>query len=207
MSEILNLIGKQLTAESIGKLSRSIGASPEQTQQAVSAALPTLLGALTRSIEAQDGEKNLHNALLKDHDGSILDNLGALFGGGKADDAGPSVSSRTLSGGAILDHILGNKRQRVETGVSSASGLSTSQVMKLLAMIAPMIMGVLGRRRKQDDLSSGGLGDLLRSEKKQVESDSLGGGLMSKMFDQDGDGDFDMMDMMKFGAKKVFGRD
>ena len=79
--------------------------------------------------------------------------------------------------------------------------------MKLLAMIAPMIMGVLGRRRKQDDLSSGGLGDLLRSEKKQVESDSLGGGLMSKMFDQDGDGDFDMMDMMKFGAKKVFGRD
>ena len=29
----------------------------------------------------------------------------------------------------------------------------------------------------------------------------------AKRVDQDGDGDFDMMDMMKFGAKKVFGRD
>ena len=78
--------------------------------------------------------------------------------------------------------------------------------MKLMAMLAPLLMGVLGKRRKDDNLSSGGLGDLLRGEKKQSESDSLAGGLMARMFDQDGDGDFDMFDMMKFGAKKMFGR-
>jgi hypothetical protein len=43
-------------------------------------------------------------------------------------------------------------------------------------------------------------------EREKVEASSGSSSLIGKIFDQDGDGDFDMMDVMKFGAGKLFGR-
>lgn len=202
MSGLIDLVGNYLNSDSVSQISKTIGAEPEQTQQAIGAILPTLMGAITRNASNDEGAASLHNALANDHDGSILDHLGSFFGGGKPD----AVSSRATQGDSILDHILGNRRSRVEEGVSRSSGLSTSQVMKLMAILAPLLMGALGKRRKEKDLSSGGLSDLLRTEKEEVEEKSFGGGFIARMFDQDGDGDFDMMDIMKFGAGRLFGR-
>jgi len=77
--------------------------------------------------------------------------------------------------------------------------------MKLMSMLAPLLMGVVGKQRQQSKLSPGGLGEMLRGESNQVEAESGGGGLLTRMLDQDGDGDVDMMDIMKFGASKLFG--
>lgn len=74
-----------------------------------------------------------------------------------------------------------------------------------MALLAPLLMGILGKKRQQADLSPGGLGELLRAERNQVEAATAGGGLLGRLFDQDGDGDFDMLDVMKFGAGKLFG--
>ena len=62
-------------------------------------------------------------------------------------------------------------------------------------------MGAVGKQQRQQGLSAGGLSDLLRKESDQIEKESPGGGLMARMLDQDGDGDFDMSDMMKVGMK------
>ena len=202
-ADLLDLIGSHLNQDTLQTLSRNIDATPEQTQSAIGAALPTLIGALARNASEPEGQQQLHRALSNDHDGSLLDNLGSLFAPEKS--AAPGVTERTTSGGAILDHILGKRKPRVEENIGKASGLSGGQVMKLLMMLAPLVMGALGKRRKQEDLSPGGLGDLLRGENERVESASGGGGLIGRMLDQDGDGDFDMMDMMKFGAGKLFG--
>ncbi len=201
MSEILALLREQLQGDTVDSLSQSIGASSAQTQQAIGAILPSLLGGLARNASSSQGQERLHNALSRDHDGSILDQLGSLFGGASA----PSVPEKTIQGGAILDHILGNKRQRVETGVTQSTGLSSGQVIKLMALLAPLVMGILGKKRQQAELSPGDLGDLLRSERNQVEAASGGGGLLSRLLDQDADGDFDMLDVIKFGAGKLFG--
>lgn len=204
MSGLLDLVANHLDSDSISKISQAIGADTEQTQSAIAAALPTLLGGLARNAAEPTGQEQLHNALSRDHDGSLLDQLGGLFGG-KTEQV--TASKKATAGGAILDHILGKSRSRVEEGVSKTSGLSTGQTMKLLMMVAPMLMGILGKRQKEEQLSPGGLGDMLRGERQQVESATGGGGgLMGRIFDQDGDGDFDMMDMMKFGAGKLFGR-
>ncbi|MFK8115466.1 MAG: DUF937 domain-containing protein [Rubripirellula sp.] len=201
MSDLLDLVSQHLNQDTIATLSRSIGADPQQTQQAIGAALPTLLGGLVRNAAQPDGQQQLHGALDRDHDGSILGQLGSLFGQKPAEIQAPE---KTTAGGAILDHILGGRRSRVESGVSQSSGLTSGQTIKLLMMLAPMLMGILGKRQKEEKLSPGGLGDLLRGEEQKVET-SGGGGLIGKVFDQDGDGDFDMMDMMKFGAGKLFG--
>lgn len=203
MSDLFDLVGQHLSRDSVEAISRSIGADTQQTEQAISAALPTLLGGLARNAVQPEGQQQLHRALDRDHDGSILGQLGSLFGAKQEE---LRVPEKTTAGGSILDHILGSRRTKVEEGVSRSSGLSSAQTMKLLMMLAPMVMGILGKRQKEENLSPGGLGDLLRGESEKVEANTGGGGMLGKIFDQDGDGDFDMADMMKFGAGKLFGR-
>ena len=205
-TDLLDVIGLHISDDTVKSLSRSIDATPEQTEAAVGAVLPTLIGAMARNASEPEGQQQLHRALSSDHDGSILDSLGSLFGDQPSAAPTPGVTDRTTAGGAILDHILGNRKSRVEENISRSSGLSGGQAMKLMMMLAPLLMGALGKRRKQEDLSPGGLGDLLRGESERVEAASGGGGFIGRMLDQDGDGDFDMMDMMKFGAGKLFGR-
>ena len=203
-SALFDIVGSHLDDEKLQSLSRSIDATPEQTQAAISAAVPTLIGGLARNASEPEGQQQLHRALSSDHDGSILDHLGSLFGSQEGSASSSGVSERTTSGGAILDHIFGDRKPRVEENIGKVSGLSSGQVMKLLMLLAPLVMGALGKRRQQEELSPGGLGDLLRGESERVEAES-GGGFIGRMLDQDGDGDFDMMDMMKFGAGKLFG--
>ena len=76
MSGIYDLISSQLTEDRVLSITQSIGPDPAQTQQAISAALPTLLGALARNASTPQGEQQLHQALVSDHDGSILDQDG-----------------------------------------------------------------------------------------------------------------------------------
>lgn len=200
MSELLQQLGSQLDATQIQRLSELIGADTQQTSQAVSAVLPTLVGAMARQTEQPQHAAQLHQALQNDHDGSLLDHLGSFLGGSEA-----PVSQRSTAGERILDHVLGNRKNRVQDGVSRASGLTSSQSIKLMAMLAPILMGVLGKRQRQEKLSPSGLSEVLRGE-EQSAATQAGGSLVGRLLDQDGDGDFDMMDVVKFGMGKMFGR-
>ncbi len=102
--------------------------------------------------------------------------------------------------------MLGNRKERVETGVSKVSGLSSGQSTQLMSMLAPLLMGALGKKAQQDNLSADGLGSMLQGEKEQAESSGFAGGLINRMLDQDGDGDFDMMDIVKVGFGRFFKR-
>ncbi len=135
---ILDALSRQLDPKTIQEMSKTLGATPAATSSAISTALPALLGGLSGNVQNPQGAASLDRAL-DDHDGSILDNLGSLLGGGAAGGMG----------GAILGHIFGNRRAPVEQGVGKASGLNAQQVAQLLAMLAPLVMGVLGRMKKQ----------------------------------------------------------
>jgi hypothetical protein len=198
MSSILDLLGSQLDASTLARLGSQVGATPEQTSAAVSAALPALLGALHRNSSTPQGEAALGSALDRDHDGSILDNLGSLLGGGPSD-------SHVRS----LDHIFGQRRGNVEEAVASRSGLDRGQVMQLLAMLAPLVLGALSRARQRGGQSSGsgtgsgagtggGLGDILGGALGQLRQGSGGGGglggglgsILGGMLDRNHDGSF-----------------
>ena len=216
MTDILDLVADQLDSNHVEEMSRAIGADTQQTKTALGALLPTMIGALASNSAETDGENRMHQALIRDHDGSILEHLGELFSEGKQVPESSGINPKTTMGESILEHIFGGQKPKVEERVGSASGLSSGQVIKLMMMVAPLLMGVLGRKQKQDDLSPGGLGDLLRQNERRMESQiqsrdqpstqaSEGGSLLGRMLDRDGDGDFDMMDMVKIGTGKLFG--
>jgi hypothetical protein len=146
------------------QISRRIGADEDQTRTAMRTAVPALLAALSQ--EARPGT-GLQQAIERDHDGSILDQLDAYLGGSA------QLSPRTTNGAGILEHTLGARQQELERTLSAKSGLDMGTIAKLLITLAPVLMGMLGKRGR----SSGGagididdLGDLLNREKEDARS-------------------------------------
>ena len=73
-----------------------------------------------------------------------------------------------------------------------------------MKMLAPMVMGALGKKKQSEGLGVGDLMGFLGGEQKAVEQ-AGGGSLIGRMLDQDGDGDFDMGDLAKVAMGKLFG--
>jgi hypothetical protein len=194
MPSLMDFISQHVGQEQIKQIASKIGASPEQTQAAVSIALPTLLGAVSRKAENEEGAKELHQQL-QNQDNGMLDQLSGLLGGASG---GPGAI------GGLLEGLLGGRQARVEQGISKASGLNVGQMSSLLSMLAPIVMGALGRQQKSENMDAGALAGALRKEKESMETQASGG-LLAGLLDQDGDGDFDMTDIMKLGMKKLFG--
>lgn len=192
MTSILDAVRQQLGPDTIRQMSSTLGADPDATSNAVSLALPALLGGLSRNASQPQGAAALDNAL-NAHDGSILDNLGGLLGGGGGGGGG--------IGGAILGHIFGNKRETVEQGVGRSSGLDGAQVAQLMAMLAPIVMGVLGRMKQSKGLDANRLPEVLQQSREQGEQEMPGlGGLL----DANNDGSM-ADDLLRMGTSALGG--
>ena len=197
---LMDFISNQIGQEQVSQIAKNLGASEEQTESAIGMALPTLLGAAAKKAEHEEGVAELDETL-NQHDGSIFDQLGGLLGGQQAESA-PGIQAM---GGDLLGSLLGGRKGKVETGIGKASGLSGGQVTSLLGMLAPMVMGAIGKKKRTENMDRGGLGGMLRKERDDIENQASGG-LLAGLLDQDGDGDFDFSDVMKLGMKKIFGR-
>ena len=55
MSSLFDQLSQHVNADTIGQIANQIGATPGQTQAAVSAAMPMLLGALARNSATPQG--------------------------------------------------------------------------------------------------------------------------------------------------------
>ena len=124
------------------------GISKNQVIALLAVAAPLIISYLrNKSQDSQEAEA-LNNALDKDHDGSILDDAS-------------QVESRQAEGGSILDHIFGGQKNTVENQLSQNTGISIDKIGPILAMLAPVIMGYIGKEKQQNNVGAGGLGDLL----------------------------------------------
>ena len=203
MNGILDLLAQNLGGSHVDQIARTIGADRQQTQTAIGAALPAILTGLNRNTNSTQGAQTLDRVLAQDHDGSILDNLGGFLSG--------QVTGRQADGSGILGHVLGGQRGRVEQGVAQASGLDMAQVAKLLPLLAPIVMGALGRRKREAGLDGGALSGMLGQEATRARRAAPSGvlGALAGFLDQDGDGSIqdDIAGQVgKAALGKLFGR-
>jgi hypothetical protein len=92
-------------------------------------------------------------------------------------------------GAGILGHIFGGKQPVVEQGISQQSGLDAATVGRLLMMLAPIVMGALGKAKREQGLDANGVAAALDQERQQVESSaSPFGGMLSQLLDRNHDG-------------------
>jgi len=190
MSSLTQMLIGQLGDSGLESLGQTLGANPQATKTAAAAALPLLFSALAKNASNTDGAAALNNALDRDHDGSILDSITGAF-----------TQQKEQEGNGILKHVLGARRQDAEAGLAAASGLDSGQSAKMLATLAPLVMGALAKQKKSQGLDASGLSEMLNGERGQTK-DQLGG--LASLLDRDGDGS--IADDVLGGIGKLFGR-
>ena len=195
MSGLIDQLTQHLSGDTLESLSRSIGADKGKTESALSAALPVLVGALARNASKPEGAEALFKALSRDHDGSILDDV-----------SGAVTTPNLQDGDGILKHVLGGRRENVSSGLSKVSGLGGDQVGKMLATLAPLVLGSLGKASRSGSMGARDLTEMLSGESKAVESKAPQvGGFLAGLLDKDGDGS--IIDDLAGGALgRLFGR-
>ena len=188
-----------LQGQDIENLASQVGGNEGEVKNGVMAALPAMLAALGKNAGTEKGAEELNNALEKKHDGSILDNLSGY------------LSNPDLKDGAgILNHLFGNQTSNVANAVSQSSGLDTNGSMKMLQMLAPILMGILGQQKKQNNLDAKGLGSLTSMLASNFGSEAGTSGIMetvTNLLDANKDGNVvdDIMGMVGkfFGGNKI----
>lgn len=124
------------------------GISKGQIIALLAVAAPLIISYLRNKSQDANEAEALNNALDKDHDGSILNNP-------------TSAVEREAEGNSILDHIFGGEKATVENQLSQNTGISMDKIGPILAMLAPIIMGYIGKEKQANGVNAGGLGDLL----------------------------------------------
>jgi hypothetical protein len=156
---LMDILQGQISDDMLSQLSDHIGAAPEQTAQATNGILATLVGGLANNASNEGGLSALSAALDRDHDGSILDDVLGMVGGMMQGDN--NQASGATNGMGILGHILGDKQETAAAQIGQSSGLSAGQVLKLMPILAPIVMSVLGKTKKTGGLDLGGLAGVL----------------------------------------------
>jgi hypothetical protein len=189
-SDLLGSLMGQLGGGGVDQIARAAGVSGGDVTNVLAGAMPAIMAGLTRNAQSSDGASALLGALDRDHDGGILDDVMGYLGGG----------GDLTSGAGILGHVFGGRQGNIEKTVSRSSGVDLGAVTKIMAMVAPLIMGALGKAKRQQGFDASGLAAALGQQEQVARKASPSAvDMFSRMLDSDGDGD-PMDDIVKMGS-------
>ena len=100
----------------------------------------------------------------------MLDDLVGMVGGMMAG----GQQTQAANGLGILGHVLGDRQDVAAEQISQSSGLNMSQVMKLMPLLAPIVMAVLGRVKNQGGLDLGSLAGVLMGSAQNAQQGGMG---------------------------------
>lgn len=182
LNSILGVLAAGSTANQIGQ---QFNIESNKVSSVITAALPTLIGAMQKNASTEGGANALSKAL-GDHSGDANFNMGSV---------------NLTDGSKILGHILGNNSNSIFSALAKQTGTSSSQVSSILASIAPALLGLLGKGQKSSNTSAGGLGGMLgailsggASQKSSNSGLGMGGILGAALSDKNGNGTPDILE-------------
>ena len=117
---------------------------------------------------------------MEKHDGSVLNNLSGYLNNPDLND-----------GAGILNHLFGNQTENVAKAVSKSSGLDSNGSIKMLQILAPLVLGALGKQKKDNNLDASGLDALTSMLALNLGSNEQTSGIMglvTNLLDSNKDG-------------------
>ncbi|HZT58020.1 MAG TPA: DUF937 domain-containing protein [Pyrinomonadaceae bacterium] len=177
MNIISQMIAQRVAGAAAGQLASRLGISEGTAQTAVQLAVPLLVEALARNASQPGGADALHEAVTRDHDGGILDNILGHF-------ADPSAAN----GAGILSHVLGDRQPAVANNLAQATGLDQGTAGSVLEAVAPLVMGAVGREQREQGLDPSGLAQFLGGQQQAQAAQPGMMGMLSSMLDSNNDG-------------------
>ncbi len=161
--DLLQFAKDQLNTTAITRISDYLDQDPVDVTAGLSAALPTLIAGFMQKASTTQGAGYLLNLLKNDSRSEefSFDIAGALDSG--------KAAGLVPVGSGILSSLFGDKVKAVTEAISNASGMREG-TSSLLNLTAPLIMGILSRKVKNEGLGLSGLVSLLMGQKDSVKA-------------------------------------
>lgn len=161
---LLDVIKNYLTPELISQVSKLIGEDNEKTGKALKSVLPVVLGGLATKTSEPIGAGQLVTLLQNGgHDGRLLTNLSESLSNKE------SASGILEAGSGIISSLFGTKGGAIASAISTVSGVKSSSVTSLMNLVAPIVMGAVGKEATaHGGLTASGLTSLLASQKDSI---------------------------------------
>ncbi|MEL7500293.1 MAG: DUF937 domain-containing protein [Planctomycetota bacterium] len=159
MDLVKGAVGKQI----MGQLGGMLGVDEEKASSAFDIGASSILGGMVNKASSPEGAQQVFE-MAKGADTSILGKLGDILGSG-----GDDLDSLQKSGSGMLDGLLGANSQSGMVGaISKFLGLDESVMGKLLTLVAPILMGVIGKQVSASGLDVNGFSSLLSDQKEHL---------------------------------------
>jgi hypothetical protein len=189
MNELTQIITQQLTGNAVSSIAQRLGVSESTARMAVQIGVPLILAALARNAARPEGAESLHQAINRDHDGSIFDHLSNYLG-----------NPQSANGAGILGHVFGGDQPAIANNLAGATGMDQGSASNLLETLAPLVMGAVGQAQQQNGLDASGLSNMLSSQQQNAEANAPDVmGMLGSMLDQNKDGNA-MDDLQRIAA-------
>lgn len=150
MEDLMKMVGGALTPEMMGQMSGMLGEDKANVQKGIGAALPQLMRGVAQTGASPQGAQDLLGMMQGGAgEPSPMDMMGNLAG-----IMGNQEQSNGMMqmGMKMLPMLMGNKASGMAGILGAATGMSKGSSSNMMAMLAPMIMGMMGNQMK----SSGG---------------------------------------------------
>ena len=164
-STLLDSFRDLLTPDTVSSIASRFG----ETESSISRGLTGGFGAILLGLLNKTGDagamRDVHALVTQaatDTDGQAEGGLTSLLSGGTA-------ALGTL-GSRLLTMVFGGNSAAVSDAIGRTSGVKSSTAASLLSMLAPVALGILGRRVRAEGLSAAGLTSLLTNEADSIRS-------------------------------------
>jgi hypothetical protein len=168
MSVNLLSLAQQAMGSDFGKLAgQFLGESPETTQSAMGALLPTVLGSIANKGATPEGAASLLSMINGANlDTKALGNVAGLFG-----DGGSGMSSLLKLGSSnLVPSMFGDKAGALVSALSSSTGMKTASSTNLLAMVVPLVLMILKKLIGERGLNPSSLASLLGGQGESLKT-------------------------------------
>ena len=158
----LNSIGSLVSEGGVSAISKRTKLSKQDVAKVLSAGIPALVGGMRRNAGAAEGAESLARALA-DHSAADTSKPAAFL-----------KNADLKDGKKILGHVLGSDQDALVEQISRASGVTKGKTTTILALVAPLLLSLLGSQSSGSGGLLGMLGGLLGGQ-QQTQQQSSGG--------------------------------
>ena len=157
---LIEAVKGYLTPNVVRSASSLTGESEASTTKALGGVVPTLLGGVTNMASSEKGSSNLMSMIHEGDFAAALDNPSSFFGG--------NATQKMMGVGTQLTgSMFGNRSGSITDAVARTSGIKSSSANSLMALAAPLVMGVIGKQIVAHGLSASGLSSMLAGQKSE----------------------------------------
>lgn len=189
MESLFKSVSSAFNPEIVDALGKALGTDSSAVSKGLGIAGPLLMDGMAKLAGTPAGADSLLKMLPQD--GGTFGGFGSLT----------SMISNLFSGGAtgpgVLSSLLGPGLNAIGGALTKALGFN---VMPLLSLAAPAVMGVVGKAVQAGKLDGGGLADLLKRETAQFSSDPANTATMQAVRDSVAAGDRAVASISTYGA-------